>query len=326
MKISAKVKSIIFGGLALLLVLEAFDLFGGYDYLKSKSFSPTKEMTTIISSLKLTERGERTLRATTPTLDSRDVFNEKCNSHKAEVYVLGCYLTGDDSIHLYAIHKKELAGMNESTAAHELLHAVYHRLPFWEKSKVNEELSAAYENLNDEELKAAMDLYDDEDFYDELHSRLGTEIKDLPENLEKHYAKIFSDRKKVVAFYDNYSGTFKKLKEDLKATEEKLNNLKVKIEDEEGRLKKVTTDLNERIDDYNRRVSEKKYSTIAEIKNEGKNLQAEVDKTNSDYDALSSNISEYNKLVAEYNNSVIRTNEIFDSINSNSSVVETVNE
>ena len=294
MKISAKVKSIIFGGLALLLVLEAFDLFGGYDYLKSLSFSPTKEMTTIISSLKLTERGERTLRATTPTLDSRDVFNEKCNSHKAEVYVLGCYLTGDDSIHLYAIDKKELAGMNESTAAHELLHAVYHRLPFWEKSKVNEELSAAYENLNDEELKAAMDLYDDEDFYDELHSRLGTEIKDLPENLEKHYAKIFSDRKKVVAFYDNYSGTFKKLKDDLKTTEEKLNNLKVKIEDEEGRLKKVTTDLNERIDDYNRRVSEKKYSTIAEIKNEGKNLQAEVDKINSDYLSKSKIIQQKN--------------------------------
>jgi DNA repair exonuclease SbcCD ATPase subunit len=325
MKTSAKVKSVIIGILAILLFVEAFDFLGGYDYIKSSTFTPSSEMSSIIEKLNLTARGERILRAVKPNQDSRDIFNEKCNSHKTEVYVLGCYLAGDDTIHLYAINQKELAGINESTTAHELLHAVYHRLPFWEKTNINDELKMAYDQINDEDLKSAMSLYNDAEFYDELHSRLGTEIKSLPENLEKYYAKIFKDRSSVVKFYNDYSGTFKKLSDDLKATENKLSELKTKIDSEEARLKQAAKDLNSKIDDYNKRVSEQKYDSIAAARTEGQNLQAEADNLNKEYDALSSSISEYNELVSEYNNSVIRTNQIFDSINSNSKTLETIN-
>lgn len=326
MKKSAKAKAIIFGILIALFLFEAFDFLGGYDYIKSMAYQPTPEMESVIKNLDLTDRGERILKATNPNLDSREIFNEKCDSHKTEIYVLGCYLTGDDMIHLYNVDTKELNGVRESTAAHELLHAVYNRLPFWEKSSLNDEMKKVYDSLDEkDEIKSSLELYNADDFYDELHSRLGTEKKDLPSGLEKHYAAIFNDQDKVVAYYDNYSGTFKKLEQELRNIEEKLEKLKTTIDEEESRLKTVATDLNSRIDDYNKRVSAGNYTSVSSAQAEGNKLQAEVDKLNSDYDNLNKTITEYNNLINEYNNSVIRTNQIFDSINSNSGKIETVN-
>ena len=326
MKTSAKTKGVISGILIALFLFEAFDFLGGYDYIKAMAYQPSSKMETVINNLDLTGRGNRILRATSPALDSRELFNEKCDSHKAEIYVLGCYLTGDDAIHLYDVDEKELDGVKESTTAHELLHAVYNRLPFWEKSSLNAEMQSVYDSLaDDNDIKVSMKLYGNDDFYDELHSRLGTEIKDLPDALEKYYSAIFNDQDKVVEYYIKYSGTFKKLEQALKDIEEKLNNLKTTIDSEETRLKNVANDLNNRIDDYNKRISAGNYSSVSAARSEGNKLQVDVDKLNSDYDKLNETITEYNNLINEYNNSVIRTNQIFDSINSNSERIETVN-
>ncbi len=323
---SAKIRGVIYGILIALFLFEAFDFLGGYDYIKAFAYQPSTEMEGIVKNLDLTSRGERILKATNPTLDSRETFNEKCDSHKVEIYVLGCYLTGDDMIHLYNVDTEELTGVKESTTAHELLHAVYNRLPFWEKSSLNAEMKKVYDSLDAEnDIKASLSLYNADDFYDELHSRLGTEMKDLPDGLEKHYAAIFNDQDKIVEYYTSYSGTFKKLEQELRDVEDKLENLKTTIENEESRLKAAASDLNERIDDYNKRVSAGNYSSVSAARTEGNKLQSEVDKLNSDYDKLNDKITEYNKLIVEYNNSVIRTNQIFDSINSNSETIETVN-
>ena len=323
---SSKAKGIIYGILIALLLFEAFDFLGGYDYIKSFAYQSTPEMDEIIKNLDLTGRGERILKATNPNLDSRETFNEKCDSHKVEVYVLGCYLTGDDMIHLYNVDTKELNGVKESTAAHELLHAVYNRLPFWEKSSLNNEMQKVYDSLDEKnEIKTSLELYKSDDFYDELHSRLGTEMKTLPDSLEKHYAAIFNDQDKVVDFYDNYSETFKKLEQDLKTIEEKLEKLNTTIDEENARLTSVAADLNKRIDDYNQRVSSGNYSSISAARAEGDKLQSERNKLNSDYDKLNETITEYNNLINEYNKSVIRTNQIYSSINSNSEMIETVN-
>lgn len=323
---SSKAKGVVLGILIALFVFEAFDFLGGYDYIKAMQYQPSAEMETVINNLDLTDRGERILKAANPNLDSRDTFNKKCNSHTVEIYVLGCYLTGDDAIHLYDVDTEELDGVKESTTAHELLHAVYNRLPFWEKSSLNNQLKMVFDSLDENsEIKTSMKLYNDDDFYDELHSRLGTEIKDLPSELEKHYAAIFNDQDAIVDYYEKYSGTFKTLENELKTIEGKLENLKKEIDEEETRLKNTAVDLNIRIDDYNSRVSAGNYSSVSAAKTEGNKLQVEVDKLNSDYDELSKKIAEYNKLIGEYNNSVIRTNQIFDSINSNSEIIETVN-
>lgn len=326
MENSSKIKAAIFGVLIAILLVEAFDFLGGYDFIKANFYTPSEPMSRIIEKLDLTSRGERILKATNPTLDSREIFNEKCDSHKAEIYVLGCYLTVDDKIHLYNVEESELAGVKESTTAHELLHAVYLRLPFWEKNSLNEQLKKVYDSLDEkDDIKTSMKLYNDEDFYDELHSRLGTEKKDLSFELEKHYEAIFKDQDKIVDFYKNYSETFKKYEKETEELGKRLSNLQTEIDDEEARLSRLTNELNSKIDNYNNRVNAKQYTDINVIRAEGNALQTEVNNLNAAYNELNAKIDEYNNLIGEYNNSVVRTNQIFSSINSNSGKVETVN-
>ncbi len=326
MKKSSKVLNILRGVLIAILVLECFDFFGGYDYIKAATYTPSSEMSGIIDSLDLTDRGERILKAASPSLESSDEFNEKCDSNDYEIYVLGCYQTGNDIIHLYNVTEDELDGVRESTTAHELLHAVYKRLPFWERNSLNDQLKNYYNSLkDDDEIKESMKLYDDNNFYDELHSRLGTEVKDLPYELEKHYEAIFKDQDKIVSFYEKYSGTFKKYEEETKKLGEKIEKLKAEIDAETKRLVEVADNLNAKITDYNDRVDKKNYTSIDAIIKEGNDLRAEVNKANSDYDKLNEVINEYNGLITEYNNSVIHTNQIYDSINSNSNKLNELN-
>ena len=322
---ASKIRAVIYGVLIALVLFEAFDLLGGYDFIKANAYQPTPEVQSIIEKLDLTGRGERIFKASSPNLDSRETFNEKCESHNSEIYVLGCYLTGDDAIHLYDVKESELNGVVESTAAHELLHAVYNRLPFWEKSSLNQKMRDFYDTLDGEgEIKTSLELYSDNDFYDELHSRLGTEIKNLPEDLEKHYSAIFNDQDKIVDFYEKYSGTFKKYEDNLKNLESRISTLKGEINNESARLKELSSNLNARVEDYNNRVRSNNYTSVNAIRAEGNNLQKEIDDLTAAYDAANKKIIEYNNLIDEYNNSVVRTNQMFDSINSNSTNLNNV--
>jgi uncharacterized protein YukE len=326
MKVSTKVRAAVAGVLVAILLVEAFDFFGGYDFIKAGFFHPTEEMQSIINELELTSRGERILKAANPTLDTREIFNEKCNSHSIEIYVLGCYLTAEDRIHLYDVTEKELDGVKEATAAHELLHAVYLRLPFWEKSSLNSKMKEYYDSLDDSsEIKESLKLYEESDFYDELHSRLGTEVKDLPSDLEKHFEAIFKNQDKIVDYYEKYSGTFKKYEAETEKLADKINKLQQEIDSEEKSLSERAANLNSRINNYNIRATNHNYTDVYAMRAEGDKLQNEANTINSDYDILNKKIDEYNKLIGEYNESIIRTNEIFNSINSNSEKIETVN-
>ena len=65
---------------------------------------------------------------------------------------------------------------------------------------------------------------------DELHSRIGTEIANLPESLEKYYAKYFTDQDAVVALYNNYHEPFEKLKQETEALYKELETAKADID------------------------------------------------------------------------------------------------
>lgn len=129
---------------------------GGYDYIKAALYQPTAEIDAIISQLDLTDSGLRTSAATHPELESREMFNQKCDSHDAEIYVLGCYTTGSDKIHLYQIADTELNGIKESTAAH----AFARNLPrLRDKNWPNQELKKYYDSLkSDNDIKESLKL------------------------------------------------------------------------------------------------------------------------------------------------------------------------
>ena len=83
----------------------------------------------------------------------RDSSN--CDTEERTTAILGCYY--QRHIYLFDINNKELDGTLDVTAAHEMLHAAYDRLNFFERSYVDGLINAEYEvHKNDASLKQIM--------------------------------------------------------------------------------------------------------------------------------------------------------------------------
>ncbi|MDO4978774.1 MAG: hypothetical protein Q4E47_01295 [Candidatus Saccharibacteria bacterium] len=291
-----------------------FFLFDGPDYFKANSFTPTEEVSSLMDKLELTDTGTRILKASAPKLEDNEEFNSHCTASDASAYVLGCYEPRSGSIHLYNITTTDLPGIVESTTAHELLHAIWTHLKFWEKNSITTELAEFYNKLpEDAQLRETMELYGSDEFYDELHSRLGTEIKDLPENLENHYAKYFKNQDHIVDLFNSYSDKYRGIEKRLKKLEEEINAKSEEVESETTFYHNWGEELNNKIIEFNTSVEEIDMATYIAKRNE---LQTEIDKFNEYYKNLSAKIDELNELINEYNEYAVKQKEISDHIDS----------
>src|SRR5699024_3493237 len=119
--------------------------------------------------------------------------------------LLGCYTNG--RIHLFDIDDARVDSVVEATAAHELLHAAYERFTQREREALAKRLIDLYEERSEHEPKFAerMSVYDHlstAEFANELHSIFATELTELPDWLEEHYATWFRDRQQIVQYYE----------------------------------------------------------------------------------------------------------------------------
>ncbi len=301
--------------IAILCFAELFSFVGGLDFIRSKIFQPTKGISEITENLELTDNGKKVFFATTPLLHNRELFNQKCNSNDPDIYIFGCYIVYDDKIHLFDIESEEVSEIKNVTAAHELLHAFYHRLPFWERNDVNEKLKKFYNNLPENDVfRKSMSVYDEKNFNDELHSKIGTEIMELSPELEKHYSRIFRNRKNIVKKYEKYSKRLVDMREELEQINAKIKDLKKAIDDKSSKLEQESESLNKRVEEYK---NQKDHLSEEQQRVEVEKLDHAVDAQKAEYEAINVIIKEHNFLVEKYNNSAIRTNNILNSINSN---------
>src|SRR5690606_25698564 len=112
-----------------------------------------------------------------PELLNKVDFQGKC-LHTEETIVLGCYIT-NSKIYVFDVSDERLHGVEEVTAAHEMLHAAYDRLNAKEKTRIDGMLSEVFNQSTDERLKATVESYRKRDpsvVPNELHSIIGTEI------------------------------------------------------------------------------------------------------------------------------------------------------
>lgn len=299
----------------ILAVAGAYRAFNLADRLKNIGYRTPAEIVTLSDKIQLTSRAKVIFNATRPQLDDRDAINEHCKSNDIHISILGCYI--DDTIYLYNIHSTELDGVVESTAAHELLHAVWARLNFWEKSNLQDELLSVYQQ-HYALLAGDMELYDDEDKLDELHSRVGVEIKDLPEKLESHYAKYFIDQDSVVAFYDAYSEPFKRLSAEIDALSAELEIMHSNIDAQTADYYQQAESLSARIDEFNNCASTIGcFTDEAEFYAQRNQLVAEQEALMAVYEELNTQVEAYNQKVEQHNNNILHTQTLENAINSN---------
>lgn len=288
-----------------------------FDWFSSLSFHPTAEVTTIKDRLALTSKASLIFSATHPSLETQDDFNEHCRSHDQDISVLGCYTKGH--IYVYDVESAELAGIKESTAAHELLHAAWARLSAGEKNELTKSLTDVYNDNKYHELLAEdLETYGDAERIEELHSRIGTEIADLPDTLEKHYAKYFADQDYIVEFYNSYITPFKELSEEIDSLSEELENLDAEIEQKTANYYKAADDLSAKVDDFNRCANTSGcFVTDTVFYARRSELLSQQSALEDMYEELNSLIDQYNALVVEYNANVLRGEVLEKAINSN---------
>lgn len=231
--------------LAVYVVLQSSWLL---DTLKGFAYEPSANVAEIEVDLELTQQGRRIFAATRPTVEGSAEFNEHCDSHDVEVSLLGCYTDG--RIYIYEIELAQLASANKVTAAHELLHAAWERMGKSERRAVSELLEQLYQEQR-EWFDDELEVYDGDERLEEIYARAGTKLKDLPAELETHYAKYFQNRLKIVQFYQDYEAPFLALRSEMEDLAEQINLIAAEIEAERVKYLQDLEELEAQINRFN---------------------------------------------------------------------------
>ena len=183
------------------------------DWVRVWQFQPSAAVAAVANRAGLSDHGRFMFYTGEPVLADAATFNASCTSHERAGPVLGCY-TGQ-RIYVYDIENQELDGVEEVTAAHEMLHAAYDRLSEAERERVDA-LIAVYVPLlaDNKAFTERMNVYDSlpkAEQLNELHSVLGTEVRELSPELEAYYRQYFARRAEVTGLYAKYSGVFLRL-------------------------------------------------------------------------------------------------------------------
>lgn len=292
------------------------------DTLKGWGYEPALNVAMIEADLDLTDDGRRIFRATQPLVESSDDFNEHCNSHDAEVSLLGCYTDG--KIYIYEIQMSQLESANKVTAAHELLHAAWERMGKRERNQVSEWLQQLYQDRR-EWFDSELEVYDEADKIEEMYTRAGTKLADLPEELEAHYAKYFRNRAQIVQFYQDYEAPFLALQLEMDELADKIDTIGQRIETERELYLQDLADLDVRIDQFNQCAATANcFSTEAEFTRRRSALLAERTALENMRTELNAKIAENNQRVQDYRERRAQLGELSNAMNSNIKLVETI--
>ena len=248
------------------------------DWVRVQQFVPSQSVAALASDGGMSDYGRYVFYTGKPSLENSADFTSSCGEHERSTAILGCYT--NQQIYLFDVQNKELAGVEEVTAAHEMLHAAYERLSDTKRSEVDHLIESLLPTLEkDTSFRERMTVYKQlskSEQLNELHSILGTEIAGLSSELETYYKQYFVDRSRVVALYRQYSGVFKKLEARAETLAQEYNQLVAArnqlVETSNQEYSRLTADiaayergprtdaaaaraLNRRADDFNARLT-----------------------------------------------------------------------
>lgn len=288
------------------------------DQLSVWQYSPSQSISSISERAQLTDHGKLVFYATTPEVSTGDTFNGQCPRREVASPILGCY-TSHDRIFIFDIDNAELDGIEEVTAAHELLHAAWTRLGSAEKDRLSLHLQRAYESVQDSAMKQRMAYYqrtEPTEFANELHSILATEVSELAPELEAHYEKFFANRQAIVAMHDRYSKTFTALYTELDEAKQKISGLSDSIAQALSVYRASESALAGDIATFNQRATSGYFTTTTQFQNERSALLSRSAALERSRVAVNEQMSEYNMYASQYNELVQKLNGLNQSIDS----------
>jgi len=287
------------------------------DSVIASNFSAAPRVASVKQSLELTDRAKTIFYASQPSIEDKQHFNDSCKSTERTTAMLGCYYRRQ--IYLFDVTNNELAGAVEVTAAHELLHAAYERLPFYEKPKIDTLVERQYEKVKDQKaIKSLVAYYEKAEpgaVPNELHSIIGTTISSLDPELETYYARYFTDRRAIVAMNERYSAVFQKVQDEADSLSTQIKSEGPAIEAALAQYEADRKQLESDITVFNERAAGGGFSSQSSFQVARSSLVARVATLSAERESINRNVDTYNKLVEQLRALSVRSDELNKSIN-----------
>lgn len=309
--------------IALLLVLLAlivwtllnpYRLLGWY---KLRGYTPPAEVAALADETSMTDAAKHLFYINHPAIEEKANFRENCPKYDNQTITIGCYLGGQRGIHILSVTDERLNGVEEVTAAHEMLHAAYERLGRAERQRINMLLDEyAANQLQDDRIKAALKGYEVSEpgqQHNEMHSIFGTEIVELPAELEQYYARYFESRQQVARLAARYQDAFQSRQAAIKHYDDQLAALASQIKANTATLQAEGESIEKR------RAALDQMRTAGDIEDYNAGVapfNASIDRYNNLLEETKAIIAQYNHMVEERNAIAAQSVELQEAIDS----------
>lgn len=291
------------------------------DQISIWGFNPSPSVESISQDIRLTKAGQRIFYASHPTVDDADSFNQKCPQKERNNPILGCF--NGYTISIYNVTESDLAGMQQVTAAHEMLHAVWVRLSAVEQDKLGNLLLEEASKIQAPEFQDRLKYYEKHEpgqLTNELHSIIGTEYAEISDELEAHYARYFKDRPRIVDYHRHYNAVFVDLRNRTDTLYKELTDLAKQIEVDRGNYEPAIDKLTADIIGFNQRAENGGFDSVEQFDRERAQLVTRSNALEVQRVSLNSKIDNYNQRYEDYQELAVRIQSLNGSINSMSSV------
>ena len=253
-----------------------------------------------------------------PSLMNKAAFAKVCPSALAQTYELGCYHSGDNGIYLLNVTDSRLNGIDQVTAAYEMLHAGYARLSSASRTKLDRLMNGYYaKNLSSSPvISQQMAVYAKTEpgaKDDELYSVLATEVANLPAYLSAYYRVYFADRAKITTMYQTYQSVLTGRINTINTDAAQLRQLKQQINSEQAAL---YSDLNTINAVNNQMTSERNQGDFNAYNAAVPGYDQLIGQYKSQVLVINAYINKYNTLLASYNSEVLIQQQLIKAISS----------
>jgi uncharacterized protein YaaR (DUF327 family) len=272
------------------------------DWWQLRGYTPPAAVVSLTAQDAMTSYARHVFYVNRPDIESNPSQFQKDCGEAEKTIILGCYHSDQNGIFLYDVTDPRLAGVEQVTAAHEMLHAAYDRLSAKDRDYVDGLLQDYYKNqLTDQRIIDTINSYrqtEPNDVVNEMHSVFGTEVSNLPAPLESYYKRYFDNRQAVASFANNYESEFTTRENQVNAYKSQLDQLKASIQSQEADLDSQLKQIDA---DRTKLDSERSSGQIAQYNAGVGDYNQEVNAYNNSVATLRSTIGQYNQIVEQYN-------------------------
>jgi hypothetical protein len=232
------------------------------DWYYLRNYVPSPVVASLATDAHMTAKGrELFYRANPQIVTERATMVRYCSLSDNQVAELGCYLSTD---HIYLLNISDAALKNEmiTTAGYEMLHSAYQRMSDGQRRTIDAEMERVATQITDPDILSQIQIYAKTEpgaRDDELYSVLGTEYPTLPPALQTEYAKYFTDRAQLVAYYHQFNQTFDVLHAQITLLGDQIKATKVTMQNylangAVSRYNSLVPGINAQITTYNQEV------------------------------------------------------------------------